>query len=99
MSVSAFTIKQPGRNAREAFNVAVYEARKLNGKSGKTGTIAEKPDFVMINEIAGVNFEEGKNYANRLLDKHDKRIAAETAPAGCIRIDTGEFIFFGYAAE
>jgi hypothetical protein len=96
MGAQIFTDRSHGRDAREAFSICKRLALKeAAGKS--TGTIAEKEDFVRIKDVEGVNLEEADNYARRLLNREDKRVSDRKGPAGCIKIDTGEYFFFGWA--
>ncbi len=98
MASQMFTDRNHGRTAREAFNICKRRALKESTASG-LGTIAEKNDFISIHDVDGVNLEEAENYARRLLGKSDKRVADKKGPAGCIKIDTGEYFFFGWAGN
>ena len=96
MGAQLFTDRNHGRNAREAFEICKRRALKENSGIA-TGTIAEKESFVFVHDVDGVNLQEAENYARRLIGKSDKRVADKKGPAGCIKIDTGEYFFFGWA--
>lgn len=98
MKVDFITARQHGSNAKQAFEICCYSITKERGSSGVKGTIAEKKSFVVIPEVEGVMLNEAMNYANRLVDKGDKRVIAKDGPAGCIKLDTGEFFFFGFVS-
>jgi hypothetical protein len=96
VGADSFIVTAPGKTAGEAFQAAVDEARYLHGRAGYTGTIAEKSEFVVIPLPKGEGPEE---FANRLLDEDDRRIADKWGPAGCVKVKPGEYLFFGYASS
>lgn len=95
MGTIDFATISNARGAKSAFNKAVKEARKIYGTGGYSGTIAEKDSFVMIPVPVG---EDPKKYANKLLDNDDSRIENKWGPAGCVKVNDGEFLFFGFAS-
>lgn len=96
MGAVNFYCVSTGKNAKEAFRDAVYEARYQHGHGGYTGTIAEKNTFVMIPLAEGL---DPFVYANQLIDDDDKRICDKWGDAGCIQMEDNKFLFFGWASE
>lgn len=96
MGATTFFTKVKGKTAREAFSIAKEQAYYEHGHSGYTGTIAEKSSFVMIAPPDGINPE---NYADDLMDNDDDRINDKWGPAGCIKLEGNEYLFFGWASE
>jgi len=96
MGACEFFMAGVGATARAAFRNAQEVARYEHGHSGYTGTIAEKVSFVMIPLPAG---KEPRSYAEELIVKGDRRIDDKWGPAGCIQINAGEWLFFGWASE
>ena len=96
MGAEAFTHRSTGKNAQEAFENAREEAAYDHGHSGYTGTIAEKPSFVMMELPPG---EYPEDYAYALIDKGDPRIDDKWGPAGCFKTEDGDFLFFGWASS
>lgn len=84
-----------GTSAKEAFSQAYSNAVAYYGFGGYSGSIAEKHSFVEIACKVGVAPVE---YAEELMNNDDERIQDKWGPAGCIRIDSNSFIFFGYAS-
>lgn len=72
----------------EAFRAAVEEARHESGHGGYTGTIGEKPGFVII-QREPVTPEEAYRIAERLVDDGDPRIDDKWGDAGAIPVVTG----------
>jgi hypothetical protein len=85
-----------GKTAKDAFNQAVSDARYEHGHGGYTGTIAEKFEFVMIKVPEGTDPHE---YAEKLVESDDSRIADKWGPAGCIKVSECDFLFFGSASS
>lgn len=54
MGLGEFYTEQRGKNPAEAFAKAVDTARKAHGDGGHTGSIAEKSDFVVIEDSVSV---------------------------------------------
>lgn len=98
MGACTFMVREKGKSARAAFNLAVVEARYFEGSGGYTGTIAEKQHFVMIPLPKG---REPEAYAYELIDNEDRRIDDNGGPAGCFLLKKGEeyneYLFFGWA--
>ena len=96
MGATTFYQSAHGKTPEEAFKEAVEEAQYDYGHAGYTGTIAEKNSFCMI------DLPEGKTawqYAEELLDMNDDRITDKWGDAGCIEVEQGEYLFFGWASE
>lgn len=96
MGACTFYTEQEGPNAKAAFEDAVDQAQYDYGHAGYTGTIAEKGDFVMI------SLPEGKDpydYADELIANGDRRIDDKWGPAGCIKMEEGKYLFFGWASS
>jgi hypothetical protein len=85
-----------GENADEAFAQAAEIARYEYGHRGETGTIAEKNAYVLVTEEV-MDVEPACQLAGRLLEDGDERISDDRDPAGCIKLTTGEYLFFGWA--
>ena len=95
MGSESFTHQAEGKTAKEAFNKAREEAFYDHGHSGYTGTIAEKESFVMIKLPKG---QDAEDYANKLINKGDKRIDDKWGSAGCIKTGKNCYLFFGWAS-
>jgi hypothetical protein len=102
MGASEFFSYVSGKTAKDAFSIAVEEARYESGHGGYTGTIAEKSSFTVIGDV----FESkaaASEYADELISNDDNRISDKWGPAGCLRYKNkdGEvnFLFFGYASS
>lgn len=96
MGACEFSTRARGGTANEAFSAAVSEAQYESGHGGYTGTIAEKSEFVMIPVPAGVAPAE---YAEKLMEVGDSRIDDKWGPAGCVKLEEGEYLFFGWASS
>lgn len=101
MGAEVFMVEASGKTAEEAFRKAYDDACYWSGHGGYTGTIAEKDDFRSIGfpedrERTEANVVE---YANELLDNEDPRIDDKWGPAGCIKIEEGRYLFFGWASS
>lgn len=95
MGSTSFTTYAKGKTAKEAFNAAVKEAKYDYGNSGYTGTIAEKDSFVEFDLLTGSPpLQEA-----RILIMSDPKIRDTWGPAGCFKINEGEYLFFGWASE
>jgi hypothetical protein len=91
-----FTMSEAG-TAKEAFQKAVDEARLEYGRGGYTGTIAEKSSFKMVNVPEGVPPVE---YAQGMLsDYSNKEVQDKWGPALCVKVNTGQYLFFGVASS
>lgn len=96
MGASTFMTRARGRNAGEAFSVAVSNAKHNHGHGGYTGTIAEKNRFILIDVPKGA---DPRKLAQQLLDDDDPRILDKYGPAGCVLMGNGEYLFFGWASS
>ena len=95
MGATTFFTSVKSKSAEEAFQAAKTESRFNFGHAGYTGTIAEKPSFVVIPLPTGVDPED---YASKLIDKRDMRIDNKWGPAGCFEMTGNEKYFFGWAS-
>jgi hypothetical protein len=101
MGGQVFYIKQEGATADDAFCTAKDQAFYDYGHRGYTGTIAEKPGFVMVECPEDRDEEE---FAEELMRNDDPRILSKWAEACCIDMgEAGEggkrnFLFFGWAS-
>jgi len=101
MGSNEFIQVSKGKTANEAFTNAVLQAEYDHGHSGYTGTIAEKDAFVEIplpKKGKKDPEERAVDYATKLLADNDARIDDKWGPAGCIKIKTGMYLFFGWAS-
>ena len=101
MGATTFHEVSRGKTPQEAFSVAVQEAQYMHGRSGYTGTIAEKSSFTMASSEPLAQ-EEAYILASSLTDT---TYSNKWGPAGCIQIltntidETKKFLFFGWASE
>jgi hypothetical protein len=84
-----------GKDPKEAFARAREQAAWDHGHSGYTGTIAEKDDFVLIDVPAG---EDPITFAEKIVRDGDKRVDDKWGPAGCVKVEDGKWLFFGWAS-
>ena len=98
MGAYEFYTSAKGETAAEAFSEAVSDARYRYGNGGYTGTIAEKTEFVMVAQ-SPMSVDDGQALARTLIEESDPRIIDKWGPAGCIPLDTGDYLFFGQAAS
>ena len=91
MGATDFSAKASGTTARKAFKQARDDAAFEHGHGGYTGTIAEKHNFEMIAALEGETIRET---VDRLIESHDK-----FAPAFCLDMGDGDFLFFVIASE
>lgn len=96
MGANTFMVAVCGENAKDAFNEACDSARYEYGHGGYTGTIAEKTNYVSISLPHGMDAE---SYARKLIDNDDSRIFDKWGPAGCILMNDGQYLFFGWASS
>jgi len=96
MGASDFMVRSNGSTAREAFQAAVEDAEYEYGHGGYSGTIAEKDSFKEIPVPKDVDPVE---FANSLMDDDDDRINDKWGPAGCVKIEDGKYLFFGWASS
>lgn len=101
MGADTFSMRVKGNSAKEAFTQAVQQAQYDYGHAGYTGTIAEKGDFIMI-KPSPERLEEIKNtrwYDYSSDDPLWEKVDDKWGPAGCIDLEDGSFLFFGWASS
>ena len=96
MGADSFTSYANGKTAQEAFESAVKEAQYDYGHAGYTGTIAEKKSFVMI---PTPDTDDIEYFIEKMLDGNSSPVNDKWGPAGCIKLDGQEFVFFGWASS
>ena len=96
MGACEFFTSATGDTAKNAFMAAAEAARYESGHGGYTGTIAEKYQFVMIDLPKG---KDPWQFADELMEASDPRIENKWGPAGCIKVRTGMYLFFGWASS
>ncbi|MBT7080174.1 MAG: hypothetical protein HN929_01685 [Chloroflexi bacterium] len=96
MGAETFETIGKGKTVQIAFNNAKEEAYYDYGHSGYTGTIAEKDRFIIIPLPEG---REAGEYSDELISDGDPRIDDKWGPVGCIKIQDGEWLFFGWASS
>ena len=95
-----FTMESREKHPDTAFAAAKKQAQYDHGHAGYTGTIAEKTSFTIIKEA--YQLPTGKPrmmLARQLINDSDPRIDDKWGPAGCIEVEPGQFLFFGWASE
>ncbi len=100
MGATDFYTVGEGTTIDAAFRNAVEEAEYQTGHGSYSGTISEKSGegFVLIPDSEW----KGKNpmqYARKLVDEGDPRIADKWGPAGAIKLEEGRWLFFGMASS
>ena len=98
MGAVEFTTKQSGETVKEAFRAAVEHAQYMNGHGGYTGTIAEKGSFTLIPRSEMEDGEDEYEFARRLINERDNRIDDKWCPAGSVKINENNWLFFGKAS-
>jgi hypothetical protein len=97
MGATTFITKAKGKTAEKAFKKTVKEHTLDYGRNGYTGTIAEKSEFVMIDEYVPNDMISAEEFATKLMYDCDPRVDDKWGPAGCIPLGDKEFLFFGWA--
>ena len=98
MGAISFITEVEGISPKQAFKTAKDDALYEFGHNGYTGTISEKDSFKVIIPPEGVNTnDEIYEYVDTLLDDDD-RFVDTYGPAGCIKLKTNKYLFFGWAA-
>lgn len=98
MGAEDFVDYAEGATAEEAFR-RMKDAKAWEfGHGGYSGTIAEKHSFVMLS-ARPLPRQEATALAWQLIEDDDERIADKWGPAGCVPVDGGGFLFFGYASS
>ena len=81
-----------GNTAQEAYNDALEEARSINGhQDGYSADIQTTHGFTMV------NLEEGETVADKVSETIDD--FEKWGPCGCIELEPGKYLFYGWAAE
>jgi len=96
MGAEQFVQTGSGATAQEAFKQAHTDACYNHGHMGYTGSLAEKDCFTEIPVPEG---EDAMGYAEQLMDNDDERVDDKWGPAGCIKVQEGEYVFFGWASS
>jgi hypothetical protein len=96
MGAIQFITTARGKDPQEAFTHAVIAAIQDHGFGGYSGTIAEKPDYIVFPQIADA---DPHHVAQSLLDNNYPEIIDKWGPAGCIHVKDDEYLFFGWAAK
>lgn len=98
MGGQTFYVVTNGESADEAFRHAVSQAQYDHGHAGYSGTIAEKREFRMATGVGVVpTSREALRLAEDILDVRAE-FDDKWGPAGCIAIDGGRYLFFGWAS-
>jgi len=96
MGATPFQNFATGTSAKAAFNGVTDQALYDYGHAGYTGTIAEKHNFVHVGTVK--TKKEAFELANRLDEENDPRCTDKWGPCGCITIEEGGYLFFGWAS-
>lgn len=96
MGATTFLTIQAGSTADEAFVAARERALHEHGHGGSTGSIAEKHTFLLLDAQARPR-AEALSRAQKLV--REARFHDRDGPAGCISVEGGSFLFFGWARE
>lgn len=95
MGAATFMNVGSGVSAKEAFAALVEQSRIEDGSS-YSGCIGMKSSFKTVECPKG---REPREYANSILDDDDDDVFTKDGPAGCIRLEDGRWLFFGWARE
>lgn len=102
MGAMTFFTEGSGADVRQAFSEARERAAWEHGHGGYTGTLAEKSEYVVVQDkpLAG---SEAVELGGKLIDQRDPRIDDKWGPAGAIAIGEGDtitgWLFFGWASS
>lgn len=103
MGADTFTVYSTKTESHEAFAELKDNALYEYGHRGYTGTIAEKYDFVIIDDSSNFSLDECHRYASSLIDACDPRIDDKWGPAGALAVtEDGKpagWLFFGWASS
>lgn len=95
MGAAYFEEVGEGITAEKAFRELVMQAQWDYGRAGYTGTIAEKSSFKMAAaDRMGIN--DASKVAEML---SNGAFSDKWGPAGCIGLDDGRWLFFGWASS
>ena len=94
MGSDQFTARGYGKTAAEAFADARRSALRECGNGGYTGSIAEKSTFQEVTPRPGET-------RKACLLRHEEAGTFDDkwGPAGAIKVNAGEWFFFGYASS
>jgi len=95
MGAEYFTTISSGKTVKEAFRNAIDDARYEYGNRGYTGSIAEKDSYVVLKGPVPLN--EAYDTADRCSES--SRFEDKWGPAGCIELEDGRYLFFGWASS
>lgn len=98
MGAQTFQVVKEGETAKEAFKSAVESCRDNYGYGGYTGTIAEKDKFVMVCSDP-LTLDAAWEKIEEILDADSHKVCDKWGPAGCIPLDDGRWLFFGWASS
>lgn len=94
MGASSFITVATGESPQAAFQAAVAASKAAHRATSYTGSIAEKQSFIVLPTPSDLDPYE---YAGRVLDADDPRVADKWGPAACLVLGGGEFLFFGWS--
>jgi hypothetical protein len=96
MGAEQFTSVGNGATAQAAFEQAHDEACYDYGHRGYTGSLAEKDCFT---EIVVPEGKSAIEFSDELLENCDERVDDKWGPAGCVKMEEGKYLFFGWASS
>jgi hypothetical protein len=100
MGASAFFETATGTTLNEAFGKARDAAQQMYGQNPYSGTIATKPDVILIERPAST-LDEAMAHAHQLIDNADPRIDNKWESAGALRLHPIDgkptWLIFGWA--
>lgn len=99
MGGTTFYSEGEGATIGEAFRDAVEHALYETGHGSYSGTISEKSEFVLIPDSEWKGKYSPGEYARKLVNDDDDRIADKWGPAGAIQLEEGRWLFFGWASS
>src|SRR5437868_2119493 len=105
MGSATFEIIQSAENAPRAFDLAVRDDEQKHGKPGCS--LAKKSSFVLASRVklsldaaralATDVYDSEQRTPNKYADSELGWVQESDGPAGCIPLDDGRFLFFGWA--
>ena len=96
MGKQYFEVIVEGSNAQQAFEIARDDALRNHGHSGCTGTIAEKETFTIVSMLPST-LSSKKAIKATVRKLRDSTFSSIHYPAGCIRLSSKQFLFFGWS--
>ncbi|MGM1058916.1 hypothetical protein, partial [Saccharothrix sp. Mg75] len=88
MSAEIFITYTEGTDVQAAFRSAVEQAQYDHGHAGGTGTIAEKDDYIVIDDTPQPE-RDAEALARTLIENRDSRIDNPWGPAGALAVRDG----------